>query len=291
MTLWQALFLGFLQGATELFPVSSLGHAVLLPKLLGWNYNQSDPTFLPYIVLLHLGTAAALLLVFRQDWPRLIGAFIRAVGRGRLSDDPNEKLALLLMLGTIPAGIAGVLFQTELKKLFASPRFAAIFLLANAVIMAGGEFLRRRQARLEAHAAGAAEVDGGAETGIDDEARLGFGQALLIGTSQGLALLPGISRSGTTITTGLMLGMTHRSAARFSFLLATPIILAAGLLEVPSLFSSGGRLPIYLAGAAVAAVTAYVSVRFLLRYFEGGRLLPFAAYCAVLGAVGLVATR
>jgi len=285
MTLWQALFLGFLQGATELFPVSSLGHAVLLPKLLGWNYNQGDPTFLPYIVLLHLGTAAALLLVFRQDWPRLIAAFVRAAVRGRLGDDPNEKLALLLMLGTIPAGAVGVLFQTELKKLFASPRFAAIFLLVNAVIMAGGEYLRRRESRRVEAAGGATEA------GIDDEATLGFRQALLIGTSQGLALLPGISRSGTTITTGLLLGMTHRSAARFSFLLATPIILAAGVLEVPSLFGAGLRLPVYLAGAAVAAVTAYISVRFLLRYFEGGRLLPFAAYCAVLGTIGLVATR
>ena len=285
MTLWQALFLGFLQGATELFPVSSLGHAVLLPKLLGWNYNQGDPTFLPYIVLLHLGTAAALLLVFRQDWPRLAAAFVRAAVRGRLGDDPNEKLAILLMLGTIPAGAVGVLFQTELKKLFASPRFAAIFLLVNAVIMAGGEYLRRRESRRSGVAAGAAEV------GIDDEATLGFRQALAIGTSQGLALLPGISRSGTTITTGLLLGMTHRSAARFSFLLATPIILAAGVLEVPSLFGAGPKLPIYLAGAGVAAVTAYVSVRFLLRYFEGGRLLPFAGYCALLGTVGLIATR
>lgn len=285
MTLWQALLLGFLQGATELFPVSSLGHAVLLPRLLGWRYDQGDPTFLPYIVLLHLGTAAALLLAFRQDWPRLIAAFVRAVVRGRLGDDPNEKLAILLMLGTIPAGIAGVLFESELKKLFASPRFAAIFLLVNAVIMTGGEFLRRREARRRQDAPTAVEA------GLDDEAGLSFREALLIGTSQGLALLPGISRSGVTITTGLVAGMTHRSAARFSFLLATPIILAAGLLEVPSLFSAGGQLPVYLAGAAVATVTAYVSVRFLLRYFENGRLLPFAAYCAVLGTLGLVVTR
>src|SRR5437763_16951936 len=116
MSLWQALFLGFLQGATELFPVSSLGHAVLLPRLLGWHYDQSDPTFLPYIVLLHLGTAVALLFVFRQDWPRLVAAFVRAALRGRVGDDPNEKLAILLFIGTLPPGVLGVFFESELKR-------------------------------------------------------------------------------------------------------------------------------------------------------------------------------
>jgi undecaprenyl-diphosphatase len=287
MTLWQALFLGFLQGATELFPVSSLGHAVLLPHLLGWSYDQRDPTFLPYIVLLHLGTAAALLLVFRQDWPRIIVAGFRAVVRGRIADDPNEKVAILLLVGTLPAGALGVFFEQELRKLFASPRFAAIFLLVNAAIMAGGEVLRRRdRRRRERGDAAPGEGDDYA-----DESRLSFGQALAIGASQGLALLPGISRSGTTITTGLMAGLKHESAARFSFLLATPIILAAGVLEVPSLAAAGNRLPMYLAGAAVAAITAYLSTRLLLRYFQSGRLDPFAAYCAVLGLVGLVFVR
>ena len=286
MTLWQALFLAFLQGATELFPVSSLGHAVLVPKLLGWNYNQSDPTFVPYIVLLHLGTATALLLVFRQDWPRLVRAFFRAVVRGRVGDDPNEKLAILLMLGSLPAGAVGVFFQHEVKSLFANPRYAAIFLLVNAAIMAAGEVLRRRAARQESVPAAPAERGGPGE-----EARLTYVQALVIGTSQGLALLPGISRSGTTITTGLLAGLRHESAARFSFLLATPIIFAAGALEVPSLFGAGDRLPIYLAGALLAGVTAYASTRFLLRYFEKGHLWPFSAYCAVAGVVGLIATR
>ena len=283
MNLWQALFLGFLQGATELFPVSSLGHAVLLPRLLGWNYDQRDPTFLPYIVLLHLGTAVALLFVFRQDWPRLVAAFARAAFRGRVGEDPNEKLAMLLFLGTLPPGILGVLFESELKKLFASPRFAAAFLLVNAVIMGGGELVRRRRA--------AATASPGPVPGDEGEVGLGYRQALVIGASEGLALLPGISRSGTTITTGLLAGLNHESAARFSFLLATPLILAAGVLEVPSLFGAGSHLPVYVAGAVVAAVTAYLSTRFLLRYFESGRLWPFAAYCAVLGAVGLLFAR
>jgi undecaprenyl-diphosphatase len=283
MNLWQALFLGFLQGATELFPVSSLGHAVLVPKLLGWHYDQSDPTFLPYIVLLHLGTAFALLFVFRQDWPRIAVAFGRAVSRGQVGEDPNEKLAILLMLGTIPAGALGVFFQHELKALFANPRFAATFLLVNAVIMAGGEMLRRRAAR-DATAQGEGR-------GEDEVTRLSYLQAVAIGASQGLALLPGISRSGTTISVGLFTGLSHEAAARFSFLLATPIILAAGILEVPTLFGTGDRLPVYLAGGVVAALTAYASTRLLLRYFENGRLWPFSVYCAALGTLGLVATR
>lgn len=265
--------------------MSSLGHAVLLPKLLGWHYDQRDPTFLPYIVLLHLGTALALLFVFRQDWPRLIAAFVRAAFRGRVGDDPHEKLAMLLFLGTLPPGILGVFFESALRKLFASPRFAAVFLLVNAALMAGGEYLRRRQAPLTG------EPAAGTAASPPSEVDLSYRQAVVVGASEGLALLPGISRSGTTITAGLLSGLGYEAAARFSFLLATPLILAAGLLEVPSLFGAGSQLPIYLAGAVVAGVTAYLSVRFLLRYFASGRLWPFAIYCAVLGTVGLVFAR
>jgi undecaprenyl-diphosphatase len=286
MSWWQALFLAILQGATELFPVSSLGHAVLVPRLLGWDYNQADPTFLPYITLLHLGTAAALLLVFRDDWIGIISGFVRAVYRGRIGDDPKEKLAILIFVGTIPAGLVGAFFEGELKRFFASPRAAAIFLLLNAVIMGGGEILRRRaERRRHADAAESRERD------FDVESDLSIPAGIIVGASQALALLPGISRSGSTITAGLLAGLRHESAARFSFLLATPIILAAGVLEVPTLFTAGSQLLIYLAGAVVAAITAYLSARFLLRYFRTGRLDPFAAYCAVLGIVGLVVTR
>ena len=286
MNIWQALFLGLLQGSTELFPVSSLGHAVLVPKLLGWDYNQADPTFLPYITLLHLGTAAALLLVFRDDWLKIVGGFVRAAYRGRIGEDRNERLGVLLFVGTIPAGLLGAFFESDLKKLFASPRVAAIFLLINAAIMGTGELLRRRDERRRRALLGA---DG--ERAYETEAELSIPKAAIVGVSQSLALFPGISRSGSTITAGLLAGLKHESAARFSFLLATPIILAAGILEVPTLFTAGSPLLMYLAGAAVATVTAYVSARFLLRYFRSGRLDPFAAYCAVLGIVGLIATR
>jgi undecaprenyl-diphosphatase len=286
MSWWQALFLAILQGATELFPVSSLGHAVLVPRLLGWDYNQADPTFLPYITLLHLGTAAALLLVFRDDWMGIISGFVRAVYRGRIGDDPKEKLAILIFVGTIPAGLLGAFFEGELKRFFASPRAAAIYLLLNAVIMGGGEILRRRAERRRHADAGERR-----EQDFDVESDLSIPAGIIVGASQALALLPGISRSGSTITAGLLAGLRHESAARFSFLLATPIILAAGVLEVPTLFTAGSQLLIYLAGAVVAAITAYLSARFLLRYFRTGRLDPFAGYCAVLGIVGLVVTR
>jgi undecaprenyl-diphosphatase len=286
MSLWQALFLGFLQGATELFPVSSLGHTVLLPKLLGWNLNQSDPSFVPYVVLLHLGTATALLIIFRREWRGIVIGFVRAVYRGRIGDDPDERLAMLLFVGTIPTGFLGVFFESEFKKLFATPRVAAAFLILNGGIMGLGEMLRRRDERRRR-----ADTNTGSERAFDTEGSLGFVPAAVVGVSQSLALFPGISRSGSTITAGLVAGLKHESAARFSFLLATPVILAAGVLEVPSLFNSGSRLGIYFAGAATAGITAYLSTRFLLRYFRSGRLDPFAAYCVALGLIGLVATR
>ena len=277
MTLWQSLFFGFLQGATELFPVSSLGHAVLLPQLLGLGYDQSDPAFLPFLVLLHLGTASALLLVFREDWVRLFRAFFRSVAARRI-DGPDGRLAMLLLAGTIPAGLLGFVFEHPLERLFQAPRVAAAFLIVNAAIMFGGELLRRRDARKQ-------------EAAYAVESELSFPAALAVGSAQALALFPGISRSGATISGGLLAGLSHEAAARFSFLLATPIILAAGLLEVPSLRHAGSALPVYLAGALTAAVTAYLSTRFLLRYFRSGRLDPFAAYCLLLGALGLLLLR
>ncbi len=285
MSLWQALFLGFLQGATELFPVSSLGHTVLLPRLLGWNLNQSDPSFVPFVVLLHLGTATALIVIFRREWLAIVVGFFRAVYRGRLGEDPNERLAMLLFVGTIPTGFLGVFFESDLKRLFATPRIAAAFLVVNGGIMGLGEVLRRRDERRSAKGG----VEREASFGTEDD--LGFVAATMVGASQALALFPGISRSGSTITAGLVAGLRHYSAARLSFLLATPVILAAGVLEVPALFTAGSPLGVYFAGAVMAAITAYLSTRFLLRYFRSGRLDPFAVYCVALGLIGLYATR
>jgi len=275
--------MGLLQGATELFPVSSLGHAVLVPSLLHWSFKQSDPSFVPFLVLLHLGTAGALLFIYRAQWVELVRSFFTAALRGNI-ETPSERLSMLLLVGTIPAGILGVFLEHELKSLFASPTAAASFLTVNGFLMLGAEVLRRRAERLAA---------AGAQTRIEQEERfavaeqISFKAAALVGACQALALLPGISRSGVTIGGGLMAGLRHQEAARFSFLLATPIIAAAGVLEIPQLLSNPVPLGEYLAAAALAGIAAYLSARFLLRYFRSGRLDPYGWYCAGAGILSL----
>ena len=274
MSVVQALWLAVLQGFSELFPISSIGHTVLVPKLLGWNIDQRSRTFLPFLVTLHLGTAAALLLFFWRDWLALIGALLASVARGKLSGEPNEHLAWMLVLGTIPAGIIGLFLETPLRRLFAAPELAAVFLIVNGFIMYAGERLRRQAPALKSR-------------GL---AGLSWRRAVGIGIVQSAALVPGISRSGVTIVAGLLADLEHEAAARFSFLLATPIILAAGLLEVPVLLGTEGRsmLGIALLGGVAAGITAWLSVRFLMRYFTFGRLDPFAYYCWAFGALALI---
>jgi len=283
MSLAQALFMGLLQGATELFPVSSLGHAVLVPSLLHWSFKQSDPSFVPFLVLLHLGTAIALLVIYRTEWVAIIKGFFRAAVRGRI-ETPPERLAMLLMVGTIPAAILGVFLETRIKSLFASPYVAASFLIVNGLLMLGFEQLRRRAERRAAlHSKPRIEQ----EEGFAEAERISFRAAALVGACQALAFVPGISRSGVTIGGGLLAGLRHQEAARFSFLLATPVILAAGVLEVPQLFSGGVPVGEYVAGAVLSGVAAYVSARFLLRYFRSGRLDPYGLYCVAAGLISL----
>ena len=283
MSLAQALFMGLLQGATELFPVSSLGHAVLIPSLLHWSFKQSDPSFVPFLVLLHLGTAGALLIIYRTQWVDIIKSFFTAALRGRI-ETPSERLAMLLMVGTIPAAILGVFFETRIKSLFASPYVAAGFLVVNGVLMITFELLRRRAER-RAALDSKPRID--QEQGFAEAERISFRAAALVGACQALAFLPGISRSGVTIGGGLVAGLRHQEAARFSFLLATPVILAAGVLEVPQLFASGVPVGEYLAAAILSGVAAYLSARFLLRYFRSGRLDPYGWYCIGAGLVSL----
>ena len=283
MTWEQALFIGLLQGATELFPVSSLGHAVLLPSLLHWSFKQSDPSFVPFLVLLHLGTAGALLFIYRTEWVAIIRGFFAAAFRGQIKTEP-ERLAMLLLVGTIPAGTIGVFLEHQLKVLFATPKLAAAFLVVNGFLMLGAELLRRRAER-RAAIAGRPRLEQEQRFGAAEQ--IGFRAAALVGACQALALIPGISRSGVTIGGGLLAGLRHQEAARFSFLLATPIITAAGLIEVPLLFSGGVPVGEYAAGAVLAAGAAYLSARFLLRYFRSGRLDPYGWYCIGAGVVGL----
>ncbi|MGZ4108964.1 MAG: undecaprenyl-diphosphate phosphatase [Actinomycetota bacterium] len=287
MTYFQAVFIGVLQGVTELFPVSSLGHSVIVPALFGWDQvvsqqSASESSFLAFLVGLHVATAIALLVYFRRDWIRIIKAFFHTLSTRR-AETPDERLAWLLIIGTIPVGITGLLLEHVLRTLFAKPFAASLFLLANGIILFAGERLRRRsEVRVLA-------VEHGGE-GREPARRLEtleYREAGVIGVFQTLALLAGISRSGITIVAGLLRGLDHEDAARFSFLLATPVILAAGVYKLPDLagpLGNGIRGQV-LAGSVAAGVSAYLSVRFLMRWFETRTLTPFAVYCVVAGAL------
>ncbi len=272
---FQAIVLGLLQGVSELFPVSSLGHSVILPKLLGWNIHQNDSYFITFLVATHLATALVLLGFFWRDWVRIVRGLGRSLRNREIApDDTDAKLGWLLVVGTIPAGILGLLLEHKLRTVFASAQSAAFFLMINGLLLFGAEALRRRAPQ--------------PEHGDPDERvarRLNWRDAAGVGTLQATALVPGISRSGVTMGGGLLVGLSNEDAARFAFLLATPIIGAAAALKLPELFGSQGngvRGPA-LVGALCAAVTAYLSVRFLMRFFETNRLTPFAAYSLAAG--------
>lgn len=271
--------MGLLQGASELFPVSSLGHAVLVPTLLHWSFKQSDPSFVPFLVLLHLGTATALLVLYRDQWVAIIRGFFTAAFRGQMKTE-SERLAMLLLAGTIPAAVLGVFFESRIKSFFASPYVAAAFLVVNGMLMLGFEAIRRRRES-------AGESRAQQEAHFGEAERISFRAAAIVGACQALAFVPGISRSGVTIGGGLLAGLRHEEAARFSFLLATPTILGAGIVEVPQLFSGNVPLAEYVAAAILAGIAAYASARFLLRYFRSGRLDPYGIYCIAAGLVSL----
>lgn len=275
--------MGLLQGASELFPISSLGHAVLVPSLLRWSFKQSDPSFVPFLTLLHIGTATALLIIYRNQWVSIIRGFFTAAFAGRMRND-SERLAMLLLTGTIPAAVLGVFFENRIKALFASPYEAAGFLIANGVLLLGFEALRRRAER---RAGVASESRAEQEARFASAERISFRAAAIVGACQALAFLPGISRSGVTIGGGLIAGLRHEEAVRFSFLLATPTILGAGIVEVPQLFSSGVPIGEYAVSAVLAGIAAYASGRFLIRYFRSGRLDPYGWYCIGAGGVSV----
>jgi undecaprenyl-diphosphatase len=276
----QAIILGALQGISEPFPISSLGHAVLLPHLFGWNIHQNDDYFLSFLVATHCATALVLFLFFLDDWKRIWFGFVRSV-RGRATPrDLDARLAWLIIIGTIPAGILGIALEHELRSLFASPTAAAAFLTVNGVLLLAVERFRRRPPQ-----PGDGEGDGDSRI-----AKMGFRQAFGIGAAQALALIPGISRSGVTMGGGLLAGLSNEDAARYAFLLATPVIGAAGVLKLPDLLGSTGDgvRGQALVGAIAAALTTWAAVKFLLRYFETNRLSPFGVYCIVAGVFCLI---
>ena len=274
ITYFQAIVLGLLQGVTELFPISSLGHSVILPSLFGWNIHQNDAYFLTFLVATHLATAIVLFVFFWRDWVRIFRGIGRSLrDRGIAPDDTDAKLGWLLVVGTIPAGLLGLLLEHPLRGLFASPASAAFFLMLNGVMLFGAEALRRRAP----------------QTDSDDDTRIArqvsFPGSFLVGAAQSLALIPGFSRSGAAMGGGLLVGLSHKDAARFSFLLATPIIGAAAVLKLPELFGPDGTgiRGQALVASLAAALAAYLSVRFLMRYFETRTLIPFAVWSLLFG--------
>jgi undecaprenyl-diphosphatase len=282
---FQSVVLGLEQGVSELFPISSLGHAVVTPRLFGWHIHQNDQFFISFLVAVHLATAIVLVGFFRRDWVRIIRGLGRSL-RDREIGDADAKLGWLLVVGTIPAGILGLVLEHALRKVFASAASAAAFLILNGLLLFGAEQLRRRR-------------PGAPEGERDEDSRIAhrvtWSQAAGVGGAQALALVPGISRAGVTMGGGLLVGLNNVDAARFGFLLATPIIGAAAALKLPDLLGKHGngvRGPALVA-ALCAGVTAYLAVRFLMRFFETNRLTPFAIYCTVAGlalTIGFIAT-
>jgi undecaprenyl-diphosphatase len=274
---FQAVVLGITQGIAEPFPISSLGHGVVLPGLAGWHIHQNDKFFLTFLVATHLGTALVLLGLFLQDWVRIVKGLWRSLAiREIRPDDVDARLAWLLVAATIPVGIIGLLLETPLRKLFASPQTAAAFLIVNGIALLAFERLRRRPPR-------PGDYLGDSDARI---AKLTWRQAIAVGTSQVAALIPGISRSGFSMGGGVLVGLSNEDAARFSFLLATPVILAAAALKLPELLGTEGngvRGPALVAGLC-AAFTTFFAVKFLLRFFQTNRLTPFGIYCVVVGA-------
>lgn len=266
------ILMAILQGVTELFPISSLGHSVVVPALLHWPMNRAAPWFLPFIVVLHLGTASALLLYFWRDWARLIGGFFRSRGA---PSNPDARLLWMLAVGTVPAGLLGLALEHRIRHLFAAFHLVAAMLIVNGLMLLLGDWLKRR-------------------TPNGDLGSLTWGRAFGIGIAQALALIPGLSRSGATLVAALGAGLDYASSARFSFLLATPIIAAAGVLEVPKLLRQeaalGGLLHWIVLSGILAGVFAWLSTWFLMRWFkthEIGALRPYAAYCIGFGALAL----
>jgi len=270
MSTLQAILIAILQGATELFPISSLGHAVVLPALLNWSLNQRSPEFLPFLVLLHTGTAVALLAYFWRDWLGLGLGLVGVGGPQRAAE--ARRMAVLIVVATVPAVILGFALNAFFRSLFASPVVAAGFLALNGLVLLFGERLR-----------------GAARGPSKPLTALTIPDALAIGVWQCGALFPGISRAGATIVGGLLRGLDHEGAAHFSFLIAAPIIIGATVLEVPHLLHASvppGVFQQAFIAAVAAGLTAWLATAFLMRYFrrhDDWALNPFAYYCLVAG--------
>lgn len=300
---FQGVTLGLIQGVTELFPVSSLGHSVLVPAWIGGEWQRlvteqsqsssGQSPFLAFIVATHCATALALIVFYWRAWVRIVGGIITSI-RERSITTPTQRLGWLIIIATIPVGILGLALEHTFRTLFAKPEAAAAFLTVNGLILLGAEqLIRRRRAAEPADAAGYRGESGSERVATGESlvvTKVSWRDAIVVGLAQSTALLAGISRSGVTMVAGLVRGLDHETAANFAFLLATPVILAAGVLKLPDLAhpdAAAIRGPT-IAGAAVAAVASYLAVRFLTRYFEGRSLRPFGIYCLAFGVASLI---
>jgi undecaprenyl-diphosphatase len=289
ITTFQAVVLGLLQGATELFPVSSLGHTVLYPTLFRWHnivawQSQPESPWLAFVVMLHVGSAIGLLIYFWREWIAIIRAFFVTLGKRRI-ETPTERLAWLIIAATIPVGLLGIVLEHPIRDALAKPGFAAIFLMVNGVMLIYAERYRRSAEVRELARREGLNAEGGRRLDTLD-----FKEAGVIGVAQSAALIPGMSRDGVVMTAGLVRGLDNSDAARFGFLLATPIILAAGVAKLSDLtgpLGAGIRGPAIIAAIA-AAISAIITVHFLTKYFEKRNLIPFGIYCLVFGAFMLL---
>lgn len=291
LSYFQAIVLGALQGVSELFPISSLGHTVLFPTLFGWNklvdaQSQQESFWLALVVMLHVGSALGLLAYFWRDWVEIVAAFFRTLPKRRI-ETATERLAWLIVLASIPAGLIGLALEHELRTLTAKPEIAAIFLMVNGCLLMAAEMFRRRAQVRELAIREGAKPDGGRKLQT-----LEFREALVVGVAQSTALVAGISRDGVTMGAGLARGMDHSDSARFAFLLATPIILAAGIFKVGDLLGHNGDgiRGQALVACLTAAVVAVFTVAFLVRYFKTKTLIPFAVYCLLFGLAMVIYT-
>jgi undecaprenyl-diphosphatase len=289
---FQAVVLGLLQGVTELFPVSSLGHTVLFPTLFGWHnivawQSQPESPWLAFVVMLHVGSAVGLLIYFWRDWVDLIRAWFRTLVKRRI-ETSTERLAWLIVVASIPTGILGILLEHPVRVALAKPTAAAIFLTINGFILIGAERLRRRP---QVQALAATDEAAGHDGRTIES--LSYVEATGIGIAQSTALIAGISRDGVCMTTGLLRGLDNEDAAKFAFLLATPIILAAGLFKLGDLLGhngDGGVRRAALIAAVAAAAAAIVCVHYLVRYFRRNNLIPFGIYCLLFGVAMILYT-
>ncbi len=288
-TAFRAIILGVLQGVSELFPVSSLGHTVLFPKLFGWDQiaafqSRPESPWLAFIVMLHVGSAIGLLVYFWRDWVAIIRAFFATLGKRRI-ETPTERLAWLIIAASIPTGILGIALEHAARVATAKPEVASIFLVVNGFILFGAQRLTQR-----AEVRRLAEREGAKRDGGRRLDTLEYREAGVLGLAQSGGLIAGISRDGMVMSAGLLRGLDNSDAARISFLMATPIILAAGVYKLPDLT---GHLGNGIRGAAViaavaAAITAVFTVHFLMRYFRTRTLYPFAVYCLLFGTAMVI---